>query len=199
MKKVSIIALSMACTGFAYAGSEAPILMTAKLSLTQVSHKLFKPSASNVPHPFYKAKCAKSTPKKYASANGQAVVWYNPKTNVMKYAITYQGLSGSPIMAHFHIGQAGKGGPIVQTICGMPPKGSKALGFSAPAINGHVCPQGASGFFTGTYKLHGNAEDKLTAAQEKQALLNGKLYINIHTCLNELGELRGQIVPFKRS
>ncbi|MDF1759773.1 MAG: CHRD domain-containing protein [Coxiellaceae bacterium] len=197
MKKLSIAALSLACTGFAYAGSGAPMLMTAKLSLTQVSHKLYKPTSTNVPHPFYKHKCAKATPKKYPSATGQAVVWYNPATNTMKYAITYHGLSGSPIMAHFHIGKAGTGGPIVQTICGMPPKGSKALGFSAPAIDGHTCPKGTSGFFTGTYQLKGNAKLKLTAAQEKQALMGGKLYINIHTCLNELGELRGQIVPLK--
>ncbi|MDF1797481.1 MAG: CHRD domain-containing protein [Coxiellaceae bacterium] len=197
MMKLSVAALALTCSAVAYAGTDAPILMTAKLSLTQVSHKLFKPSATKVPHPFYKKKCDKSKPKSYSSASGQAVVWYNPKTNTMKYAITYRGLSGSPIMAHFHIGKVGVGGPIVQSICGMPPKGSKALGFSAPAIDGHVCPKGTSGFFSGTYKMQGNVKDKLTAAQEKQAFLDGKMYVNIHTCLNELGELRGQIVPLQ--
>lgn len=172
-----------------------PVLLTATLNLTQVSHKLFPITDKTAPKPFYKH-CNKRPAKKYANARGQAVLWYNPHTHVVKYAIIYAGLSGSPVMAHFHIGPDGKGGPIVQTICGMPPKGNKALGFSAAALNGHVCQKGRSGFWSGSYKLQGNPQDKLSLQAEEKALLNGQLYINIHTCLNQAGELRGQVVKY---
>lgn len=199
MKKSLIIipALCLSSSLALAAGMDKPILMTSTLNLNQVTHKLFPISDKKAPMPFYKH-CNKKPPQEYTKAKGQAVIWYNPKTHVVKYAITYAGLSGSPIMAHFHLGEMGKGGPIVQTICGRPPKGNKMLGYSgAPALNGHVCPMGRSGFFSGKYVLKGNPHDHLTVKQEEKALLAGKIYINIHTCLNQAGELRGQIVKYQ--
>ena len=201
MKKLFLALFTLAITHVAIADTTkpilpiSPVLLAAHFSIGQVTHSLYPINATNAPHPFYKKQCAKKkTLNPYSHANGSAIVWFNPKTNVMKFAITYSGLSGSPIMAHFHLGKAGVSGPIIQTICGRPPKNNKALGYSSKATSGHACPKGESGFLSGTYVLKGNPHIHLTAEQEKQALLNSEIYINIHTCLNELGELRAQIV-----
>ena len=198
MKK-TCFAAAIALVGIstAFAATTQPILFIAKLSTDQVTHKLFAAGDKSAPKPFYKnCSVARGSSSAYTAATGQGVFWFNPATNVLKYAFTYGGMSGAAVMAHFHIGKAGSGGPIVQTICGMPPPNTKALGYSAPAISSKICPTANSGFLTGSYKLQGNMhDDGMTLAQEKQALMNGKLYINIHTCLNQAGELRGQIIP----
>lgn len=196
MRTISAAILALAGVGTALALSDQPILFTANLSTNQVTHKLFAVGDKSAPKPFYK-RCTTPIGKPDAykkAATGQGVFWFNPKTNVLKYAFTYNGMSGSAVMAHFHIGKAGRGGPIVQTICGMPPPNSKNLGYSAPAISAKTCHTGTSGFLSGSYQLRGNMhDDGMTLDQEKQALMNGELYINIHTCLNQAGELRGQI------
>lgn len=175
------------------AGSNNGILFTANLSTKEVTHKLFSTSNHNAPHPFYKNICSKSKPKPYKDASGFGTFWFNPKTRVLKYAFSYQGISGIPIMMHFHVGKEDVGGPIIQTICGNPPPGSKALGYSNRQLNGRVCPNKTSGFISGSYVLRGNRWLKISAKQEAQDLMDGKLYVNIHTCLNEAGEVRGQI------
>ena len=177
-----------------------PVNLISPISLDQVTHKLFQPGDAEVPHPFYQAQCAKQPPpEKYPSASGNGAYTYDPATKTLEFKITYSGLSGPPIMAHFHKGAIGTGGPIVQTICGHPPPGSKALGFSAPAVGPAMCPGTSSGTLTGSYTLGGNDEldPPLSAADEVQLLLGGVLYVNIHTCLNEAGEIRGQVVPMK--
>lgn len=133
----------------------------------------------------------------YNNAKGIATLWYDPKQRVLMFAFSYSGLSGSPIMMHFHLGAPGKGRPIVQTICGNPPPNNPKLGYSTSGLVSRTCPLGTSGFLTGRYKLKGNMSFKptLDMTQEVNALMKGNLYINIHTCLNELGELRGQLKP----
>lgn len=100
-------------------------------------------------------------------------------------------------MAHFRKGSIGKAGPIVQSICGHPPPGSKALGHSSPPVGPATCPETTSGTLKGSYTLAGNPDvtPPLSTAEEQQLLLGGALYVNIHTCLNEVGEIRGQVIP----
>lgn len=196
MKKLYPV-LSLALLPIAAAFAQ-PILFNATLTPSQITHQLNPASDIHAGHPFYKRECdAQKEYANYSNATGQGVFWFNPDTNVLKFAITYTGLSGPAIMSHFHLGADGKSGPIVQTICGRPPADATALGYSAPAVFKKVCPKVTSGIYTGSYKLKGNPHDNLTLAQEKQALLDGQLYVNIHTCLNETGELRGQIYPLK--
>ncbi len=180
----------------------APILFHAKLdtSAASATHKLLlAEDAAQAPHPFYKNYCQGKKAHPYSDATGEAILIFYPKQNRLKYAIAYQGISGQAIMAHFHIGKEGVMGPIVQTICGNPPPGSKALGYSRPAINGRNCPKGDAGFLTGSFKLKGNTKvsNANTTKKVHDALLNGQLYINFHTCLNEPGEIRGQILKSK--
>jgi hypothetical protein len=203
MKKINQILLVSAVSlpALSLAGPmPSTVIYTSNLSLNQVAHHLIPASgAAKSPHPFYKNFCAKhQTAVDYSHASGHAVMQYTPTTGMVKFAIAYQGLSGPAIMAHFHIGGASVGGPIVQTICGNPPPGNKALGYSAlPAAGGKYCPSGRSGFVTGSFKVTGN--DKVTnastSAKIEKALADSDIYINIHTCLNEPGELRGQLKP----
>ena len=181
----------------------APVLFMAKLTTDAAGdthHLLPADDATHAPHPFYKKYCENKLAQPYQHAMGYAVMQYYPSTNKIKFSIAYQGVSGQAIMAHFHIGRTGVMGPIVQTICGNPPPGSKALGYSAgPAIAGRYCPRGRSGFITGSFKLKANKKvpSADTLEKVKQALLDGQLYINFHTCLNEPGEIRGQLEPWR--
>ncbi len=174
-------------------------LFNAKLNTGSVTHPLFQPGNTKAPHPFYKSFCAKQKPISYHNAKGNSTLLFDKKTNTLWFAFSYSGLSGSPIMMHFHIAPAGKGGPIVQTICGFPPPGNSKLGFSAKSLVSSRCPTGTSGFIVAKYKLKGNMKLKpsVSRSQEKSDLMAGNFYINIHTCLNELGELRGQVLPLK--
>ncbi len=176
-----------------------PIPLQATLTTASVAHALFQPGDEKVPHPVYTEFCGEQLdPRPYPHATGSATLLFDPETNELKYSISYGGLSGPPIMMHFHYGEPGVTGPIVQTISGEPTGDSKGLGWTAsPPTSGDVAPKGMSGFITGVYKVQGNPHltPALSQEEEVQALLGGKIYINIHTCLNELGELRGQILP----
>ena len=90
---------------------------------------------------------------------------FDTETNQLSWNISSNGLSGQAIAAHFH-GPAGFGQEAgVQVNIGT--------------ISGLQTP------------LVGSAA--LTDAQESD-LLNGLLYINIHTGLNPSGEIRGQVI-----
>lgn len=82
--------------------------------------------------------------------------------------VTYQGLTGAPILAHIHQGPPGVAGGILSdfssSLAGLGPAGTLAGTGSAP----------------------------LTADQQ-QTLFEGGMYFNIHTGTNTAGEIRGQI------
>lgn len=205
MKLKHFMTLSGACAALTFTvagvaggvGANKSVLFTAVLSTKAVTHNLFEPGDQKAPHPFYKTRCMNAKSTDYSNATGFGTFWYNPDTSTLLFAFTYTGISGSPIMMHFHLGDKGVGGPIVQTICGYPPPSMKALGYSSKAVSALTCPVGTTGIMWGSYKLAGNNRltPPLTLAAEKKALMDGKLYVNIHTCLNEAGELRGQIIP----
>ncbi|MBD0332464.1 MAG: CHRD domain-containing protein [Chitinophagaceae bacterium] len=99
------------------------------------------------------------------SATGNLSGTYNADNNTLTYTISWTGLSGPPILMHFH-GPALPGasaGPVV-TI----------TGFAAST----------SGSVSGTATL---------TETEEADLLAGKWYYNIHTDANGGGEIRGQV------
>jgi hypothetical protein len=166
------------------------------------------PTTMPVP-PFYAAECAKlPLPGSAANAGGTATLSYTPASKTLTYTINYSGLSGPAMMSHYHqntaVAGSPMGGPIVQTLCGMPPpdvdsSSAGKLGHSHHQLNGEVCPAANGGSLSGSYVLKGNpgtkAEGGMTAEQEEQLLMAGKLYINFHTCLNMGGEINGLVVP----
>ncbi len=136
-------------------------------------------------------------------AKGVGDFIFDTSTKVLTFKIEYTGLSGPPIMAHFHNGAPGTSGPILQTICGMPPPTSP-IGYSDSAITGTECPATTSGVLQGKYQLKDYecpADDtsckSLSVDEQMQIIACGNLYVNFHTCLNQPGEIAGQINPFK--
>jgi hypothetical protein len=110
-------------------------------------------------------------PPANAHATGKGTARYDTATMELTYRVSYSGLTGEPIMAHFH-------GP------------------AAPGVNAGVAvpvPKGSSGLAN---PIVGSAT--LTEAQAAD-LMAGKYYFNIHTDANKGGELRGQVVPAKGS
>ena len=103
-----------------------------------------------------------------AKATGKGTASYDTDTMELHYKVTYAGLTGDPIMEHFH----GPAAPGANAGVAVPIP--KASGFGNP-IEGSVT---------------------LTEAQAAD-LLAGKYYFNVHTDTNKGGELRGQVVPGK--
>ena len=169
------------------------------LSLANEPHPLYSPGDENIPHPFsFYQDRAKDPVYPYEGAGGSGSFLFDPETNELEYAISYSGFSGRPLMMHFHLGETGVAGPIIQTIFGEPYSTKAPLGTTPKApLNGKEAPKGRSGFISGKYKLIGNKTltPPLTAEKEAELLLNGSIYIDTHTYLNEAGEIRGQILP----
>jgi hypothetical protein len=90
--------------------------------------------------------------------------------NTLEFNITYSGLSGPATLAHFH-GPASSSEPAAVLIN------------LAPFNNGGF---GTSGALAGKVEL---------TELQRAYLLQGKLYVNIHTAANPSGEIRGQVAP----
>jgi hypothetical protein len=100
------------------------------------------------------------------SAGGTLTGTYNATTKQMSYTVTWNGLTGAPIAAHFH--------------------GPAGVNEIADPVITITLPAGAG--TTGT--VTGNAT--LTTMQETQ-LLAGQWYYNIHTPTYPDGEIRAQV------
>jgi hypothetical protein len=116
---------------------------------------------------FYQASLSGSSevPPVDSAGTGQAEVQHNENTNVIRWKVTYSGLSGPVTGAHIH-------GP------------------AAPGQNaGIVVP------FSGNLMaqpIEGQAQ--ITPEQARQ-LAAGQWYVNLHTARNPPGEIRGQLLP----
>ncbi len=105
---------------------------------------------------------------------GNGVVTLDTDTNEVSWEISYQDLTG-PIVApgaHIH-GPAGPGATAGVFVF-------LAGGSGAPL------PQPATGVLSGSTTL---------TAEQAGWILDGLAYVNIHTGLNQPGEIRGQVVP----
>jgi plastocyanin len=113
-------------------------------------------------------------PKPNAKAIGAGAFVLSSDGKELGFALTYSDLSGPAVAIHFHNGEVGKAGPVVQTICG-PQNQNPLLG---------ACPAATNGTLGGVWKI---------PTEQAEALLKGNLYINVHTSDNPSGEIRGQI------
>lgn len=100
-------------------------------------------------------------------ATGEGNLQIDTETGAVEGSLMVSGLSGSgATAAHIHQGFAGTNGDILVTLDGEP----GGTTWSVP-------------------------EDTVLDAVGLDALLNGGLYLNVHTDANPGGEVRGQIVP----
>lgn len=91
---------------------------------------------------------------------------YDTTTNQLVYDISWSGLSGVLVGAHFH--------------------GPAAIGAEASIIHSlPITVNGTSGYASGTITIADSTEVHL---------LTGKIYYNLHTTNNPDGEIRGQVV-----
>ena len=111
---------------------------------------------------------AQQVPPVETSGSGTAELAYDPATRMLTWSVSYSGLSSSATMAHFHVGAAGKNGPVAVWIS------KKGEPVTSP-IKG---------------------EATLTPEQAQQ-FTAGDWYINVHTQTHPAGEIRGQVVPPK--
>ena len=94
--------------------------------------------------------------------------------NIFNYNVTVQGLSGPPIAAHLHRAPTGQNGPIVKTL-NLQPLTSNGMNIWR-----------AQGQWT-------NIDTEPLTNTLANDLLNGNIYVNVHTQLNPNGEVRGQL------
>ena len=104
-----------------------------------------------------------------AGASGTGKFLLEPDGTIAAEAVTFQGLTGAPVLAHIHQGAPGVGGPVVIDFTSQLPVGSATAGTIA-----------------------GPGSRPLTSA-EQTTLFAGGMYFNIHTGANLAGEIRGQI------
>lgn len=180
------------------------ISMKAQLSPSQARAALnYKPTKGPLESFFPQCSVDNQQSSTLSNANGSGTFTFDTEAKELRFKIEYGGLSGPAIMAHFHNGAPGVSGPILQTICGMPPPTS-AIGYSDDPVIYKECLDKTSGVMQGTYKLKDYqcpANDisckSLTVEQQTQLIACGNLYVNLHTCLNQPGEISGQIIPLE--
>jgi CHRD domain-containing protein/HYR domain-containing protein/type IX secretion system substrate protein len=109
---------------------------------------------------------AQEVPANSSAGTGTLLGTYNDSSNVLKYTVTFSGLSANTIAAHFH--EPGPPGVIAPVVF--------------PATN---FPTGVtSGTYTDSITLSAGQEDTLKM---------GLFYFNIHTTAHPGGEIRAQI------
>jgi len=104
-------------------------------------------------------------PPRVSHGHGALSATFDTSSRMLKWNITYAGLSGPATAAHFHgpapVGQNAKVQvPIAKSDLASPIKGSATL-----------------------------------TEQQANDLMGGQWYFNIHTAQNPPGEIRGQVLP----
>ena len=107
---------------------------------------------------------SQEVPSVSTDGTGSATVTFNSSNNELAWSIEFSGLSGNATLAHFHGPALGGANAGVQVNIG--------------AISGLSSPMNGSAILT---------------AELAADLLDGLMYINIHTASNPGGEIRGQV------
>ncbi|MBI1743780.1 CHRD domain-containing protein [Candidatus Acetothermia bacterium] len=125
-------------------------------------------------------------PVNYRGGVGIASLRLDQARLEVAYRISYSNLTGPARAIHFHRAKTGEAGPVIRTICaGDCPTGG-ALNPQQPNVS--VPSVTVEGVWKGSDK------EPLTK-DFFDALLNGDLYVNIHTEQNPAGEVRAQANP----
>lgn len=107
---------------------------------------------------------SQEVPSVSTDGTGSATITFNSSNSKLTWSIAFSGLSGNATMAHFH-------GPALG--------GSNAgVLVNIGEISGLSSPMNGSAVLT---------------VEQATSLLDGKMYINIHTAANPGGEIRGQV------
>jgi hypothetical protein len=111
---------------------------------------------------------ANEVPEVTTTASGTIRVTYSQRDKILKYDISFIGLSSNPTGAHIHgVAEPGVNAGVLQSFNGF--------------------PAATTGSYSGTLLIDG-------AKFKEELLLAGKYYANIHTAQNTGGQIRGQII-----
>jgi hypothetical protein len=113
---------------------------------------------------------SETTPPTTTTARGTAYFSINPQFTTLTYEVQATDLTGAIMGAHLHQGAAGTAGPVITDL--------------SSGVNGNRI----SGTITGADLTQELIHD----------LLNGNIYLNIHTAANANGEIRGQVSRLTR-
>ncbi|WP_445362948.1 CHRD domain-containing protein [Microbulbifer sp. ANSA003] len=149
----------------------------------------------------------KVNPQTPKNADGFFIGAYDKQSHMLHFMVGYSDLSkGGVAMSHFHMQCAGDGkeppickpgkpsGPIIQTICGMPnhpgmvpdwPETKTDKGKHGLAKK---CAEGTSGYIMGKWMVE---------EPYRKALMDGKVFVNLHTQLDPKGEVSGLLTMDK--
>ncbi len=121
---------------------------------------------------------ANETPPNTSPATGLSRLTLDTVANTIAWNVTFGGFLGTPTIAHFHVGNVGVAGPVLYDIAPTNPYSSPLVG-SAALVNKSVSVGGVPTTFS--------------VADQKQQLLDGLWYTNLHSSRFPGGEARGQL------
>ena len=127
-------------------------------------------------------------------ARGEFKGKIDPRTGVIDYEFSYEGLQANATQAHIHFGQRGVNGGITVWLCGT------SFAATTPGPAGTPTCGARAGSFTGVIdasKVVGPGGAQQLGANELaeliRAMRGGVTYVNVHTEASTGGEIRGQL------
>lgn len=125
-----------------------------------------------------------------SAASGRFTAKIDTATGTIAYEMTYNGLEGSALQSHIHIGQTHVSGGISAFLCTNLNNAPSAAVPACPVTSGTV-----SGTIQASDVVGPNAQGIAPGefAELVAAIRTGAAYVNVHTSKVPSGEIRGQI------
>ncbi|MGH3679771.1 MAG: CHRD domain-containing protein [Natronosporangium sp.] len=124
------------------------------------------------------------------SGNGQVRLQIHHRRDEISYRVSYDQLEGDVTQAHIHFGAPAQTGGISVFLCtnlGNGPEGTQECPASPATITGTIGPDDV---------IAGAAQQGLAAGEFDElvdAIRAGATYVNVHSTLFPIGEVRGQL------
>jgi hypothetical protein len=114
---------------------------------------------------------SEEVPPATTSGTGTSSVTINAERTSITVSVTYSGLTTDTTMAHIHKAAVGVAGPIIFDL--------STTAFTSPLSK--------------TLTAADLKPNQGTFAENVDAILNGGTYVNVHTSMFPMGEIRGQL------
>lgn len=129
---------------------------------------------------------AQEVPTVQTSAIGRFTIRFDPAMNQARYVLAYSDLTSQATAAHLHCAAAGENGPVVVPLQ-LPTTGVEERTFT----NADVDPS------AGAAETCGLVINNVASLFD--AILQEKIYVNVHTETNPPGEIRSQLFSVQLS